>query len=79
MSEVGAHEAKSHLSALLDRVAAGESITITRHGVPVAVLCPPPIRSTMTVRRAIEGIRALRKGRRSTAEEIRSWVEEGRD
>lgn len=79
MNQVGAYEAKSRLSALLDRVEAGESITITRHGVPVAVLSPPSARTTMTVREAIDGIRAFRKGRRTTGEEIRSWIEEGRD
>lgn len=78
MSEVGVCEAESHLSALLKRVAAGESITITRHGVPVAVLCPPPARTTMTVQEAIDGIRAFRKGRRASQAEIRSWIDEGR-
>jgi len=38
---VGALEAKTHLAALLDAVAAGEQITITRHGRPVARLVPP--------------------------------------
>jgi prevent-host-death family protein len=38
MEAVGASAAKTHLSALLDRIAKGEKITITRHGVPVAVL-----------------------------------------
>jgi hypothetical protein len=33
-SIVGAYEAKTHLPSLLDRVAKGEQITITRHGVP---------------------------------------------
>ena len=32
MDEVGAFEAKIHLSALLDRVERGEEVTITRHG-----------------------------------------------
>src|SRR3982074_3398007 len=36
METVGAFEAKTHLAALLDRVAKGEKITITRHGVPAA-------------------------------------------
>jgi prevent-host-death family protein len=40
MSAVGACEAKTHLSALLDRVARGEEITITRHGKPIARLVP---------------------------------------
>lgn len=35
-------EAKNGLSALLDRVKAGESVVITERGVPVAVLEPAP-------------------------------------
>lgn len=38
---VGAFEAKTHLSALLERVERGEEIVITRHGRPVARLVPP--------------------------------------
>lgn len=34
--EVNVHEAKTHLSRLLRRVAAGEEITISRAGTPVA-------------------------------------------
>jgi len=40
MTEVGAFEAKNTLGALLDRVAQGEEIVITRHGKPVARLIP---------------------------------------
>ena len=36
--EVNIHEAKTHLSKLLQRVAQGEEITIARAGVPVAKL-----------------------------------------
>lgn len=36
--EINVHEAKTHLSRLLKRVAAGEEITISRAGVPVAKL-----------------------------------------
>jgi prevent-host-death family protein len=36
--EVNVHEAKTHLSRLLQRVAAGEEITIARAGMPVARL-----------------------------------------
>jgi prevent-host-death family protein len=36
--EVNIHEAKTHLSRLLRRVAQGEEITISRAGVPVARL-----------------------------------------
>ena len=40
MVQIGAYEAKTHLPRLLDRVARGESLTITRHGKPVARLVP---------------------------------------
>ena len=40
MQSIGAYEAKTHLPQLLDRVARGESLTITRHGHPVARLVP---------------------------------------
>jgi prevent-host-death family protein len=39
-STVGSYEAKTHLPALLDRVARGETITITKRGKPVAQLVP---------------------------------------
>ena len=39
-STVGAFEAKTYLAALLGRVEGGESITITKHGRPVARLVP---------------------------------------
>ncbi len=41
MKEVGVFEAKNQLSALLDSVANGEDVLITRHGTPVARLVPP--------------------------------------
>jgi prevent-host-death family protein len=39
-SSVGAFEAKTHFSDLLDRVEQGDRITITRHGRAVATLVP---------------------------------------
>lgn len=40
MSSVGVHEAKTNLSKLLRRVAAGEEIIIMRSGQPIARLIP---------------------------------------
>jgi len=40
MDVVNIHEAKTHLSQLLARVEAGESLTIARAGKPVADLVP---------------------------------------
>jgi prevent-host-death family protein len=39
-SVVNVHEAKTHLSRLLERVARGEEIVIARAGTPVARLVP---------------------------------------
>lgn len=44
MLEVGAYEAKNKLSALLDRVEAGEEIIITRRGKVVAKIVSPKIK-----------------------------------
>lgn len=40
MAGISVHEAKTRLSELLDRVEAGETITISRSGRPVADLVP---------------------------------------
>ncbi|MBV8938318.1 MAG: type II toxin-antitoxin system Phd/YefM family antitoxin [Alphaproteobacteria bacterium] len=42
MQHVSVHEAKTHLSRLLKKVAAGEEIIITSSGKPVAALMAPP-------------------------------------
>ena len=40
MATVNVHEAKTHLSRLLERVRAGEEILIAKGGKPCARLCP---------------------------------------
>jgi prevent-host-death family protein len=62
-SSVGAFDAKTNLSQLLDRVEQGETIVITRHGEPVARLAP--YRSGIDrekVRRAIRDLKEFAKG-----------------
>ncbi len=78
MRTVGSYEAKTHLPRLLDEVAKGEEITITRHGVPVAVLVPPPGARRGSVRETIEEIKELRKGNTLGGLKIKDLVEEGR-
>ena len=46
MREVGAYEAKTHLAALLEDVARGETIVITRRGNPSPGSFLPPTRTT---------------------------------
>lgn len=41
MRTVGIFDTKTNLSSLIDAVGRGESITITKHGRPVARLVPP--------------------------------------
>lgn len=61
MDEVGAFEAKTHLPKLLDRVERGESVTITRHGRPVAQLVPCVRGGGDRALAAVRRIAALRK------------------
>ena len=42
MPAVTLYEAKTHLSALVERAAAGEEVIITKHGSPRARLSPLP-------------------------------------
>lgn len=63
MREVGAFEAKNKLSTLLDLVASGEEVVITRRGKPVARLVPAEVGFDRSkARRAMEGILEARRG-----------------
>ncbi len=62
MIKVGAFEAKTQLSALLERVAAGEDVLITKHGRPVARLTKADSAARDDVDAAIAKLKLLRKG-----------------
>jgi prevent-host-death family protein len=79
METVGAFEAKTHLSALLDRVAKGEKITITRHGVPAALLVPVVEKEAkLTHQEIVAGMRALRQRVKPDEMRVKDMVGEGR-
>ena len=78
MRRIGAYEAKTHLPRLLDEVAEGEAITITKHGVAVAVLVPASGRSAMTPAEAIARLRAFRRDHPLGGLTIRDLIDEGR-
>ena len=61
MPEVGAYEAKTHLSQLLERTQKGEHFVITKHGRPVAKLVPVSRTDGDAVRRTITNIRSFRE------------------
>jgi prevent-host-death family protein len=79
MPTVGIFEAKNRLSELVERVAQGEEIIITRRGEVVARLVPP---SAFTTREkaaaAVEALREARKGVRLDGLSLTELVQEGR-
>ena len=62
MITVGAFEAKTHLSTLLNQVARGEEVVITKHGKPVARLVSAEHIDRERVNDAYEKLKLLRKG-----------------
>jgi prevent-host-death family protein len=77
MSEIGSYQAKTHLPALLERVARGEQITITKHGKPIARLVPIGRADPDRRRAAVEKLRDFAKGR-TLGVPIKQLIEEGR-
>lgn len=76
METIGAYDAKTHLPRLLAEVEKGNSVTITKHGRPVARLVP--VTSVGQVPDVVAGLldarREVRRGRTS----VRSMIERGR-
>lgn len=78
MNTVGAYEAKTHLARLLDRVARGETLTITRRGHPVARLVPVEDDAVSRSRRAAQRILERRiQLNRASLPELLETVHEG--
>ncbi len=81
MISVGAFEAKTKFSELLDQVVAGEKITITRHGLPVASLVPFQADTRPAeIAQAVLSIQRLRREMGSngiTQLDMQTWKAEG--
>jgi prevent-host-death family protein len=77
MTTIGAYEAKTHLSRLLDEVEHGATITITKHGREVARLVPVDRRSAPPDQ-VVEELRAARAGVRLGRSSVRRMIEQGR-
>lgn len=76
---VGAYQAKTHLAELLQKVEAGEEITITRHGTPIARLVPVRKKATAGERAAaVNRIQKLGQGLSLGGLKIKDLVAEGR-
>jgi prevent-host-death family protein len=82
MPTIGAFEAKTHFSQLLDKVAHGEEIIITRHGAPVAKLVSAYAKADAEqIGKLIAEIKELRKGQdrgRQPGTSIRELIDAGR-
>jgi len=79
MTSVSYYEARTHFSELLDQVARGKKILITRRGRPAALLSPPPDETHRDVKQVISEIKALRRGNTlGKGISIRDLVDAGR-
>lgn len=79
MREVGAFEAKNKLGTLLDWVAAGEEVLITRHGKAAARLVPAtPGFDRAKAAQAARGLLDASRGITLGGIRIKDLVDEGR-
>jgi len=78
MTTLGAFAAKTNFNALLRRVARGETIQITRRGIPVARLVPITTEEPRNPRDLAREIRRLRRGVTLGKLSIRELIRKGR-
>ena len=79
MKSIGASEARRRFSKVLERVSRGEKITITRHGVPAALLVPATEAAPkLAHQKVVAGMRALRKQVKPGKTSVRDMVKESR-
>ena len=78
METIGSFEAKTHWSALLDKVALGHEIVITKRGKPVARLIPEVEDNGDKINSVINKIKSLRKGVSLGGADWKTLQDEGR-
>jgi prevent-host-death family protein len=82
MGSIGIYEAKSKLSELVERAEAGQEVTITRRGRPVAKLVPAKAGVEVDRKALMDEIRAFSKTiklrKKLSRRELREAIEWGR-
>ncbi len=80
MITVGTYEAKTRLTKLLEEVGRGETVTITRHGRPIARMVPiaGERRAERSADEIVAALRKLRAGVKRGGPGIRELIETGR-
>jgi len=78
--QIGAFEAKTHFSRIIEEVEHGADYVITKRGKPVAKIIPFKQEKGMTREEALEGFKELRKRYRGKPGDfnIREAIEDGR-
>jgi prevent-host-death family protein len=76
MKKIGSYEAKTHLPQILDEVERGLTVTITKHGRPVAKIVPIGP-GQVEVADIIAQIKKDRRGRRMDVP-LRKLIDDGR-
>jgi antitoxin (DNA-binding transcriptional repressor) of toxin-antitoxin stability system len=78
MSSTVALEAGALLPQLMERVAQGESITLTKEGVAIAMLVPAPAVGRPDVEATVQELLRFREEHRLNGETLRDILEESR-
>lgn len=78
MVEIGAYDAKTRLSELLEKVREGASFTITRHGQPIAELRPVGGRSALEKKALLNRMQRFQSAHSLGEATVRDLIDEGR-
>lgn len=78
MQTIGAFQAKTHFSAILEQVEKGEQVIITKHGRPVAKLIPATGTDRDSIKEAIERMKQFSKSHTLGGLDWKTLRDEGR-
>ena len=83
MTKIGAIQATADFPGLLKKVESGEEINITRRGSPVAKIVPLRSKIVPTAAEQLSlwkkhWAKMRKKGKTTSPEEIRRWIDQGR-